>query len=720
MKFPFPNVVVLPALLASLACQAQQGPPDMIGANADSSSHTVGDNTYFSNGILASNQNYLVSADSAVANNLTGEIEAEGDVVIMDHGLLWRGTNAVYNFNTGEVRARGFKTAELPFDISGDSMIGNATNDVYVTFHSTVTTDDVDKPVYKIRARSIVIVPGKYFEAHDATLYLGPVPVFYWPYYHRTLGKHPDNFEFVPGDRGSYGAFILGAFNWYGNSNVDGTIHLDERSKRGLAAGPDLVFHLGDYGHATFRYYYADDHDPEADGIPVPHLGESRQRMSFAYLSPPETNFSAKIIANYQSDPLVIRDFFEGEYRGNVEPASFAEANQLWPNFTLDVMAQPRLVNFFETTERLPDVRLTGLDQQVGATPLFYQSESSIGYFRRDFSDTNIPPNTNYSATRADTFQQLTLPETFFGWLTVTPRVGGRFTWYSAVEGVTTPTNAQSRGVFNTGVDFSLKASRLYADTDSSFWDLHGVRHIVEPDINYAYVPAPSRSPSQLPQFDTELPGLRLLPMEYPDYNSIDSIGKQNFIRLTLRNILQTRREAGLSDFVNWAVYTDWNLTPGTNHTVSDLYSDLNLRPRNWIAFNSSTRYDMPDHRWRDTINSLTITPNSTWSVALSYRYLINNDPEFLTAPGQTLPGHNLVGFSARYRLNENWGVHIAERYEAANGSLQEQDYVLYRDLRSWTAALNFSVIEGPAQPSDTDRPRSLVRTSSVADSEYY
>jgi LPS-assembly protein len=461
--------------------------------------------------------------------------------------------------------------------------------------------------------------------------------------------------------------------------------------------------------------------------------------MEFNYLSPPATNFSAKIIANYQSDPLVVRDFYESEYRANVEPASFAEVNQLWPNFTLDVMAQPRLVNFFETVERLPDVKLTGLSQQVGATPVFYNSESSLGYFRRDFSDTNNPPSTNYSATRADTLQQLTLPETFFGWLNVTPRVGGRFTYYSAVEGVATPTNSQVRGVFNTGVEISTKASRLYPDAESSFWDISGLRHIVEPDINYAYVPAPSRAPSQLPQFDSELPGLRLLPMEYPDYNSIDSIDKQNVLRFTLRNILQTRRDAGLAEFANWAVYTDWNLTPGTNHTVSDIYTDLSLRPRSWLTFDSSSRYDLPDHRWRETINGLTITPNNTWSVGVSYRYLMNNDPEFLTAPGQSLPGHNLIGVSARYRLNENWGVHIAERYEAQNGSLQEQDYVLYRDLRSWTAALNFRVTQGRGQPtdftatvtfslkafprfplnSDTDRPRSPDRTSSVLDSAY-
>ena len=268
---------------------------------------------------------------------------------------------------------------------------------------------------------------------------------------------------------------------------------------------------------------------------------------------------------------------------------------------------------------------------------------------------------------------------------------------------------------------------------------MHELRHLIEPDINYAYVPAPSRAPAQLPQFDSEMPSLRLLPMEYPDYNSIDSIDKQNFLRLTLRNILQTKRDNGVQEFLNWAVYTDWNLTPGTNHTFSDLYSDLAFRPRNWIILNSSLRYDLPDHRWRDAINSLTLVPNSTWSFALSYRYLMNNDPEFLTAPGQSLPGHNLVGVSARYRLNENWGVHIAERFEAQNGTLQEQDYTLYRDLRSWTGALTFRVTEGVGQPadftvaltlslkafprfplgSDSDRPQDLTRTSSTLDSLY-
>jgi len=209
-------------------------------------------------------------------------------------GSVMRCSGLTRSVSATRVVAGAFKTVQMPFNFSGDSLSGNLTNQIWTTSNTFVTTDDYAKPVYRIRARTITIVPGKYFEAREATLYLGSTPIFYWPFYRRYLGKHPDNFEFVPGFRSSYGAFLYSAFNWYGDSNLDGTIHLDERTRRGLAAGPDLLFHLGDYGQAAFRYYYAHDEEPDTDGLLVPHLGPNRQRMSFFYMSPPSTNFSAR------------------------------------------------------------------------------------------------------------------------------------------------------------------------------------------------------------------------------------------------------------------------------------------------------------------------------------------------------------------------------------------------------------------------------------------
>jgi hypothetical protein len=141
------------------------------------------------------------------------------------------------------------------------------------------------------------------------------------------------------------------------------------------------------------------------------------------------------------------------------------EVNQLWQNFSLDVLAQPRLNDFLETVERLPDVKLTAFRQQLGESPVYYESESSIGYYDRKFSDTNTVM-ADYSAARVDSFHQLLLPYTFFGWLNVTPRVGERLTYYGESSGPGATTTEEYRSVFNTGAEFSFKASRLWRGDD--------------------------------------------------------------------------------------------------------------------------------------------------------------------------------------------------------------------------------------------------------------
>jgi LPS-assembly protein len=371
--------------------------------------------------------------------------------------------------------------------------------------------------------------------------------------------------------------------------------------------GPDLQLQLGRWGDFAFKYYYLHDQNPNtsistnsfANLEPIP---ENRQRFYFAWQATPFTNLNVKALVNYQSDPLVLHDFFEGDYTENPQPITFVEVNKYWENWSLDAETTPRLNNFFDQVERLPDVKLTGFRQQVFDTPIYYESESSAGYYRQVFANTNeLFANTNgpfadYSAARADTYHQLLLPWRFFGWLNVTPRVGGRFTYYSN-EGGPGGTNSETwRKVFNTGVETSFKASRLWTGATNSLLQIDGLRHIIEPSVNYVFVPEPSTPPSQLPQFDSELPSLQILPIQFPDYNDIDSIDSRNVIRFGLRNTLQTRRDGQLENLLNWNVMLDWRLkpdtstnalnlgAPGPQQTFDDLYSALTFRPRTWLV----------------------------------------------------------------------------------------------------------------------------------------
>ena len=640
-------------------------------------------------------------ADYGVVNRKTGDAVAQGNVRIERGSQVWQGERIEYNFETGKLVTENFRTGQNPFFVQGDVVVGEQHAGVYVGANSLVTTDDYADPGYSIRAKSIVVVPGDYIEARHATLRLGNVPVFYFPYYRRSLKQRSNNWVLIPGYRSLDGPYLLTSYNWYWNERLGGALHIDGRAKRGIGVGPDLHWHLPRFGDGAVGYYYTHDIDPGQDTFDRP-IDADRQRAFLTHLAEPRSNLTARLAVNYQSDAFVLRDFFESEYRENVQPKSFLEVNQLWSNFSLDLMAQPQVNRFFEMVERLPEIKLTGFRQQIGPIPIYYESDSSAGYYRRNFASgiTN-----DYAAARADTFHQVVAPFTLFGWLNVTPRVGGRFTHYNEANGLGATTEEEDRGVFNTGAEVNFKASRLWAGARSDFWDMDGLRHVIQPSFNYVFVPHPTRAPRELPQFDYELPSTRLLPIEFPDYNAVDSIDAQNVLRLGLRNKLQTKRNGVVENMLHWALYTDWRLnTRRGQGTFADVFSDMDLRPFSWLNVNSEVRYDVDDGALDIADHRVIIAPNDIWSFSFGHRYLRDNaliDPGSTAVFGTNDLGNNLFFTTIYYRLNENWATRVSHHFEARDGTLEEQYYTIYRDLRSWTTALTLRIRDNRSGPTD-------------------
>ena len=672
------------------------------------SMYSQGDTVVATNGVFVQNGAATLSADCATVNQVTGDVVADGNVRIQDGDQIWTGEHIRYNFKTRRLQSEQLRTGKTPVFAQGQELEGDMSAKSYSARHAFVTTDDVSDPAEYVTASHVAIVPGKYVEMWNAVLYVEGVPSFYFPYYRRDLGPHANHWNFLPGYRTEYGPFLLSTYSWYLNDAVDGQLHLDYRALRGPGVGPDVNLHLGPWGEASLKYYYTYDRNPTegTNGTPwVTGIPENRQRVYFGYQATPATNLNLKALVNYQTDPLVAHDFFEGDYRNNPQPNSFTEVNRYWNNWSLDAETTPQVNNFFNQVERLPDVKLTGHRQQIFDTPFYYQSESSAGYYRMFFADTNGPAPLNYSAYRADTFHQLLLPYTFFGWLNVTPQAGGRFTYYSTETGPGGTNGEAYRKIFNTSIETSFKVSQLWAGATNSLLDVDGLRHIIEPSATYAYVPAPSALPSQLPQFDSALPSLELLPVQFPDYNNLDSIDSENVVRIGLRNTLQTKRDGQLDNLLNWNLMTDWRINPhqpssnldepfSAQESFSDLYSDLAFKPRSWIVIQSQLRYDMSSDNLNLAFHQLTLTPNDRWSWGIGHWYLRSGFDGF----GQ---GNNFISSTLFYRLNDNWCMRMQQDYNAGDGRLQQQQYTLYRDMRSWTAALTFRVADNTVGPTD-------------------
>lgn len=624
----------------------------------------------------------------------TGAVAAEGDVRIQRGKELWVGEKITYNFKDRQLAAEQFRTGQAPFLVGGQGLKTSFGGGSHSATNAIVTTDDVANPTYRVRAREVKLVPNEYIEAKGATLLLGKVPIMYLPSYRRPLDRPPNYFTFAPGYRSTWGAFLLSKYHWTIQTNLSLDLHLDYRTERGVGVGPDFLYDLGALGSGSLKTYYAYDERPGTNfnGTPIPY---NRYFVNFSHSAFVNTNLAVKTVLETQSDMYVVRDFFEAEYRKNMQPMSYLEVSQHWPNFSLDFVTVPQFNDFFRTIERLPEVNLNAARQQLGISPFYYEAENSLGYLRFRIGDY---PGTNYAAVRGDSYHQILLPQTFFGWLNFTPRVGGRYTYYGALDDFdsTSGDTDLNRWVFNTGAEVSTKLSRLWPGSHSKVFDVSGLRHIMTPSVNYVYVPRPNYVPSEIPQFDYELPSFQPLPITFPDYNDIDSIDSDNVLRFGLGNKLQTKRAGAVDNLVNWATFFDWRLNPRPDQpTLGDLYWDLELKPRKWLIVGSEVRYDLNDFNWRMANNTITIQPNDIVSWKGGQRYLV----DFPSLDGSV--GQNLWFSRLYFKLNENWAARMAHYFDARNGLMQEQDYTIYRDMRSWTLALVFRVQHSLGSPTD-------------------
>ncbi|MDA7510394.1 LPS assembly protein LptD [Verrucomicrobia bacterium] len=635
----------------------------------------------------------VLQADRVTLDQVSGQITAEGSVTLSREGQTWSGDQLSYNFITQSMGAQDYRTGKPPYFAAGSSVQGASEAISYTATDTMVTTDDVKNPNHRIRAKKIKIVPGKYFSARNATVYLGKVPVMFFPYMKANLDRKGNHWSLTPGYRSRYGGYLLSTYQYQVLTNLTADLNFDYRTRRGIGVGPDFSYDLGQYGTGETKSYYLHDDIPGFDSVGS-RISPNRYRLQMNHRVAIRTNITAKLSLNKLSDPNINRDFFEADHRRNTQPRSFLEVEQLGDNFSLSLLAQPRVNDFYERIERLPEVKLSAFRQQLGGAPIYYESESSAGYLGHQFMNN---ATNDFYASRVDTWHQFVVPHTFFGWLNVQPRIGGRSTYYTAADGNGQTLTEERRNVFNTGVEANFKASRTYNNVTNRFWALNALRHIVRPSVNYVYVPSPSELPPQLPQFDSEIPSLRWLPIEYPYYNSIDSVDAQNVVRLGLRNKLQTKRgpTGEVQDFVDWNLFTDFRIDPRvTQSDFGDLNSELDLRPREWLNFHSYLRYSIDQSDFRLANHRISLVPNNVWSLSLGHLYLRDELAYWGT-------GNNVYYSSLYYRFNENWGARLNHQFEARDGTLEEQSYTIYRDFRSWTGAFSFRVRDERNAPQD-------------------
>jgi lipopolysaccharide export system protein LptA len=699
--------LLLPVFGLLCACSWAFG---QVGTEKQPVEITASGDTNYENGLATAHGNVVIHAgdadiygDKATYNPKTHDIIAEGHVRIYRTAGTFVGEKAIYNTESKEIKAVNIKTDKQPYLVAGEN-VTTISEGAFLVKRGAFTTHDSDKPDFRLQAKTMRVYENDRVVFSNVTFYVRNVPIFWWPYMYQSLD---DSFSYMisPAYLSSWGPSILGRVTMPLTDDIKAIFRLDYRSRRGIAFGfePDIKFGTDKQSWARIRTYFLNDENPEINQTSTLRrdIAQGRYRVSLQS----RTKFTEDIIgiANITklSDEFVLQDFFQGEFQLNPEPDNIVAVTKTNPNYTLTAIGRFQANNFFETTERLPEVVLDVKRLPLFGGPIFYEGETGLAELRRNFPSGST--NSDYSTLRLDSFHQFSYPNTYFGWLSVVPRVGFRATYYDTTRDLSktifTPDPSpfipdfivpddtklfkagnKLRTVFNGGVESSFKITRTWEGAQSSALGIDGLKHVIQPFTNFSFVSSNISNPAEILQFDRFQGSTQLLPIDFPQFTSVDSIDNWTIWRIGVRNRLLTRRDDATVSWMDIETYMDVNFdNPFDRTQYSNLVNRLSFTPVPWASFGIASQVPVFEKGFTEINTNISVQPVANLQVSFAHRYL-NNAPFF--------DNSSLYVFGGYYRINDNWGVGVSEQYEGTTGVLEQQRYSVYRDLTSWVASV--------------------------------
>jgi LPS-assembly protein len=701
-------VLLIATLLASAGLiQGEIKTPE----NAPIEITSSGETTY-ENGLATARDNVAIHigntdiyADYAQYNSATHDVELRGHVRIYRDVSLYIADSGIYNTETKKIRATTARTESVPYFLTG-SHVTSISDNGYLIQDGTFTTHDSPKADFHLHARKIRVYEGDRVIFLNVTAYVGKVPIFWWPYLYQSL-DNAFSFTISPAYYSTWGPSLLTQVTFPITDNIQGRVRLDYFGRRGLAIGLESIINYGkdESSTAKLKTFFIQDQNPDINQTNVPRqeVSESRYRLSLE----DRTNFTDDIygIVNITrlSDQYVMQDFFQGEFRIDPVPDNVIAVAKTDPFYTITAIERFQANEFFTTTERSPEVVLDIKRHALFGGPIFYEGETGFANLRLQFPEGS--GFENYGTQRFDTFHQLTYPNTYFGWLSIVPRVGYRGTYYGKTWDLGStifippsnplepnfilppPTLANPvkfdgdtfRSVFDTGAEASFKISRRWENVQSRALGLDGLMHVIQPFTDFSYVKEDGPNPTSILGFDRFLPSTQPRALDFPQFTTIDSIDDWTVWRVGVRNRLETRRDDRTITWFELDTFVDVNFeNPYQPTDYSNLVNNIRFTPLPWVSFSINSQVPAFDKGFTEVDTTATVQPLANLQLNVAHRYL-NGNPFFQDSSLFVVGGY--------YRLNDNWGIGVQEQYEATTGLLEEQRYSIYRDLTAWVAS---------------------------------
>ncbi len=490
----------------------------------------------------------LLAADEIDYDEDTGDAEARGNVIfhqyVRDEEV--HADRAVYNTDTEigkfynvrgwsrtHVVARpGVLTSNNPLYFEAEW--ADRLEDKYILHNGLITNCKLPNPWWTLRGPTFDIIPDEHAIARRSTFRLRWLPLFYTPYFYKSLEKLPRKSGLLTPLIGhsSIRGYVVGVgYYWAINRSYDATYRFQDFTQGALA------HHLELRGKPTATSDFDATLYGVQDRTPLKQSGFSIFATGKADLG---DGFFARGTLNYLSS-LTFRQAFTQSFNEAIfsESSSAGYISKHWSSYSFDFVVS-RLENFQSTLphdtiviRKLPEVDFSSRDHQIldGPLPLWVSFDSSAGLLDR----TQLLFQTKQFTERADLAPRVM---TAFDWkgFHLVPSLSFEETHYGEIlENVHVLGRDLNRG--SRQFELELIPPSFERTFNRKSWLGDKLKHVIEPRISYRYV-AGVQDFNEIIRFD-----------------ALDLVSNTNQLEISLTNRIYAKRGNDVQEIFTWQLW---------------------------------------------------------------------------------------------------------------------------------------------------------------------
>ena len=702
--------------------------------------------------VVLKSGNIKLTCDSAEVNQKTGDFKAFGKkLIISENKNTWEGTEVKGNYITRTFETKDFAVSHNLVFIKGEKAISypalpyaqtqaekELAGKVVIT-NAIITTCDYlhsDHAHYTMESSKVVINSDGYIDAKNVFFKIKDVPVFYLPYL-KTQDSSGIGLAVKGGYKSDFGAYLKLRNRIELNEHIDTNFLLDFFTKRGIGFGNETNINTNNSRTRLYGYGINDQDSPETDelvdGLPPTEdynkrflATDDRYRLTLTHHSDWTEELGFDVHLDKLSDIDMLEDFYETEYDDTFQPVSKVSLSYLTEDLHIAVSSRPKLNDFYNVVQKNAELQIDYLRNEIKNSNVYYEGFTNLADLEMKWREAdrarsqNKPDLEDYDSLRFDTLHSIFVPMTYDNWLNIVPRAGVRATYYSDssksgvtyqqlnenfdvaeadnVTGQEDVTNYDDMGgelwrfTGEVGMELSLKKYKTWNEYSSEFLRLDGLRHIVEPYMNWTSVIDPSEDKDNIYFFD-----------------DVDRVDELNFLRVGTRQRFQTRRNKKIYTFASVDTYADFHATTRDEiEHLGDLGTMATFKPKEKLTIWTRLLIGMDNAELNEfEIGTKFGDPNS-FETTISYLYRDN----YVAAPVNSMNSYlanygsnsyfergyeeaNSLNMEFAFPINEKFRAKIGMEYDFYEWHLVEHYYELQRDLHCWTSGLRVGWDDG-------------------------